>query len=210
MSDLTMPLTRMGGSDVYKRGSLKHRLESQTFARLAGGVTVTGAATETQRFKLTGLSGALNVQIAAGFVPVDGGDVSGQGALITPARIPAGGATMQLTPITNFGDKGRVMLRPVFQDPTLPVNSNNPLPMDLPFGWEFSTETDEVWIDIVVTKDWTGLAVNDPTLLGLGVVQVTIEYNGQWWDTNAIKWAIGQVQLTPGPVTPTQVATSLT
>jgi hypothetical protein len=90
------------------------------------------------------------------------------------------------------GNQPKIYLRPVFQNPFAAApNSNNPLPQDLPFGWEFSTEADEVYIDIQFT-----MAKAPGSVDGNVVVQVTIEYNGQWWDTKAIQAALGQVQLT--------------
>lgn len=193
MSDMNLPLTRAGGTDSYRRGVLKRRLDSQLFANLSGGNVPVNPPTETARFKLQGLEGTLKVQIAAGFQ-------SPSGAYLDPnvvaQQIPSGTITMQLTPITRFGD-GQVMAgRPVFQDPTLPVNSNNPLPMDLPFTWEFTTESDEVWIDLVCTKNISTFqlpAGYDPLY---AILNATVEYNGAWWDTQAIRFSLSQVTLT--------------
>jgi hypothetical protein len=191
------PATRQGGTKSWQKGSLKRRLPAIRFANLVPGAS--GDTTVTSTMKLTGLSGALNVQIAAGFV-------TGDGNLIKPVLIMPAGVTMQLTPVNNFGDAGRMMLRPVFQDPALPVNSNNPLPMDLPFGWEFSTECDEVWIDLVINRNWTNFPLASPPLVGTAVVEVTIEYQGQWQDVEAIEFMIGQVNLTD--CTPVIIATA--
>lgn len=184
-----IPQTRQGGTKSWQVGSLKRRLPVQRFATLKAVGANTGIQTAT--FKLTGLSGALSIQIAAGLLAPDG-------TMVRPSQYLAGGITMQLTPINNFGDAGRMMLRPVFQDPTLPVNTNNPLPMDLPFGWEFSTECDEVWIDLNVNRDWSSIFLPVNVAEWAAVLEVTIEYTGDWQDINAVETTIGQVNLTPG------------
>jgi len=186
-----LPSTRQGGSKSWQVGSLKRRLPAVRFANLVLGDPSTGFATAT--LKLTGLSGNLDVQIAGGFVTADG-------TLLRPAQIMPGGVTMQLTPVNNFGDAGRMMLRPVFQDPTLPINTNNPLPVDLPFGWEFSTECDEVWIDLVCNRNWNPFLGYPPFTPATAIIEVTIEYNGEWQNIEAIETAIGQVNLTDSTV----------
>jgi len=189
MSDMSLPLTRSGGSDTYKRGILKRRLDSQLFATINPGIAVTGAATETARFKLTGLEGTIKVQIAAGYQMADG-------SYFDPTLyfIP-GAVTMQLTPITAFGDALRMAGRPVFQDPAAAINQNFPLPMDLPFSWEFATESDEVWIDLVCTKNQALFVPPSFSIPINCVMQVTVEYNGAWWDTKAIKASLSEVKI---------------
>lgn len=178
-----VPDSRIGGTNSYKIGALKRRLDPVIVATM-NSAFITDLSTPRAQVILKGLSGDLNVHIAA--APVG----STNGAPITPDQIPAGWATMQLTPAIICGNQPRIYLRPVFQDPfAVAPNSNNPLPQDLPFGWEFSTEADEVYIDIQFNTAIVSF------LNGSVVVQATIEYNGQWWDTKAIQAALGQVQL---------------
>lgn len=177
--------TRIGGTNSYKVGALKRRLDPVIIANLTSALP-TDLLIPTQRLVLKGLSGDLNIQIIG--APVGLTDSTP----IIPSQIPAGFATMQLTPVVVCGNQPKIYLRPVFQDPfAVAPNSNNPLPQDLPFGWEFSTEADEVYIDIAFKDGFVPLNIN-----GNVVVQVTVEYNGQWWDTKAIQAALGQVQLT--------------
>lgn len=179
------PDSRIGGTNSYKVGSLKRRLDPVIVANLSSAF-VSDVLTPTQRLVLKGLSGDLNVHIAA--APVGLTDSTP----ILPSAIAAGFATMQLTPVIVCGNQAKIYLRPVFQNPFAAApNSNNPLPQDLPFGWEFSTEADEVYIDIAFNDSLVPSNAN-----GNVVVQATVEYNGQWWDTKAIQAALGQVQLT--------------
>lgn len=180
-----IPDSRVGGTNSYKIGALKRRLDPVVVALLDSTVEADGNTTSVQ-VVLKGISGDLNCHIAAG--PIGKSD----GASIMPVSFPAGMGTMQLTPVVMQGNQPKMFLRPVFQDPFAAApNSNNPLPQDLPFGWEFSTEADEVYIDIVIQN---GLTTEVP-INGSVVVQATVEYNGQWWDTKAVQAALGQVQL---------------
>jgi hypothetical protein len=187
------PNTRIGGTNSYKLGSLKRRLDPVVVAVLSSATEANGNVTLAQ-LVLKGISGDLNIHIAA--APVGLTD----SIPIIPSTIPAGWATMQLTPVVLCGNMPKFYLRPVFQDPFAAApHSNNPLAQDLPFGWEFSTEADEVYIN---------LTINGGILEGVDgnvIVQATVEYNGQWWDTKAIQAALGQVQLTD--TTPTIIGT---
>lgn len=185
------PNTRIGGTDVYKVGALKRRLDPVIVANLIPTLTANNATPKAQ-VVLKGLSGDLNVQIAA--APVGSTD----GQPILPGVLFAGWANMQLTPVVLCGNQPKIYLRPVFQDPfAVAPNSNNPLPQDLPFGWEFSTEADEVYIDINFNNNFI-----TTSLAGSVIVQATVEYNGQWPDIKAVQAALGQVQLigTPSPI----------
>lgn len=181
-----------GGTQGYLFGQLKRRLKSIPLCRFTSGeesITIT----ENTTFKLLikGLTGVLNIHIAVGIESIDNTPVR-------PSDVPAGGATMQLIPINLFPDVAKkVFLREVFQDPTLAGtdNGNHPLPMDIPFGWEGSTEADQVELDVDVnvigadeSSPWEGTLIN-----GRLIAQVTIEYNGQWWDSKAIQQALSQV-----------------
>src|SRR5882724_11011523 len=135
---MNMPQTRLGGTNSFKVGSLKRRLDPVIVAILDN--TVGGPAvptSETRRIVLKNLNGDLNIHVCAAAVgPTDG-------TSIQPAELAAGAATMQLTPVVYTGTQSKIFLRPVFQDPVAAQNENHPLPQDLPFGWEFSTEADE-------------------------------------------------------------------
>lgn len=177
--------TQEGGTSSFKVGSLKRRLPAVIIARIDPG-TVGGTGVITRQLVLKNLNGDLKCQIAASFSsPTDGSP-------LLPAVIPAGFATIQLTPVVNSPNAGKLYLRPVFQDPTAAANQNHPLPQDLPFGWEFSTEADEVYMDFTIN---TAL-INTSGMDGQIVLQVTVEYDGEWWSTEAIKFALSQVQVT--------------
>lgn len=191
---MNRPNTQEGGTTAIFQGSLKRRLKGIPLVRFSSSAEGTSlAATQNFRLLLKNLSGDLNVQIAAGI------NATGSGGPIRPNQYPAPGtafATLQLTPINNFPDANqKVYLRPVFQDPALPQQQNNPLPQDIPFGWEFDSRCDEVEIDVFVTAaGWLNTNVN-----GLLTVEITIEYNGEWWDAQAISYALSQVTLLGGP-----------
>jgi hypothetical protein len=182
------PQTREGSSNSIKRGDLKRRLPVVVLAVLDGGTTGATSGTVTFRVQLKNLSGDLNVHVLAGF-----GSPNSQGT-IEAAAIPAGAATMQLTPTQLTPNAGRVFLRPVFQDPTAAQNENHPLPQDLPFGWEFTTEADEVYIDIAVNLV-TIAAITPIPISGQIIVEAIVEYNGEWWDIKAAELAISSVIL---------------
>jgi len=179
------PQTWEGGSNTFKIGSLKRRLPAVVLGIFRSDET-SNIGTVSQQIILKNLNGSLKIQIMAAWASIDGDTP------VTPDDIPAGIATMQLTPVVLTPNAGKIFGRPVFQDPTASPNSNTPLPQDLPFGWEFSTEADEVYIDIEMDTD----AFNGTQLNGQLVVAATVEYNGSWWSIDAIKFAISQVQLT--------------
>lgn len=174
------------GTEGYKRGNLKRQLESIPIATISSAVAgdVEGQNI-TKQLWLTGLNGNLKVLVACG--------IQSQQFTSQPFPWPSGGGgTLQLYPVTKFGDALKVFLRPVFQDPASVDNNNAPLPEQLPFGWEGAfTEVDQVMIEVVVqVGNWAGTTLN-----GVITVQVTVEYNGAWWDIDAISYVMGQVQL---------------
>lgn len=178
--------TRLGGTNSYKLGDLKRRLDPVVIMIFSSGVEADGNQ-RTARVVLKGLSGDLNVHILAAPVGVSDSQP------LTPDLFAAGWATMQLTPVVLCGNQPKTYLRPVFQDPFAAAPySNNPLPQDLPFGWEFSTEADEVYCDVVINSATIPVPEG---INGSVIVQATVEYNGQWWDTKAIQASLGQVQL---------------
>lgn len=177
------------GADGFKQGNLKRQLETiPLFPLNAAFASPSGEGTNfiTKRIWLRGLQGNLKLLIACGVSDPDNHSS-------TPYPYPATPGTMQLYPTTKFGDASKILLRPVFQDPTNVLNVNAPLPQQIPFGWEGSfTETDEVMIEVIVnTFAWLGT-----NLTGTICVQVTVEYNGAWWDVDAFQYALGNVQLT--------------
>ncbi len=183
-----MPGIREGSGDAFKRGSLKRRLPAVAIVNLdsSGEGSISDGATRTYTLILKNLNADLKIHIAAG--PV----AETSQAPIKAADVPALAMTMQLTPIANSPSSPPLWLRPVFQDPTLAQNSNNPLAQDLPFGWEFTTNGDDV--EILITVDQALLVGTE--LDGRVVVEVDIEYDGYYWDTKMIQFAIDQVQLT--------------
>jgi len=194
-----LPNTQEGGTEAIRVGSMKRRLKRIPLARF--GPETDGLGESTSRLLLKNLSGCLDVKITIGIESIDNTPVR-------PDQYPLAGTafgTVQLTPINNFPDAARkVYERPVFQDPTGNVNENNPLPMDIPFGWEFSTRADEVEIEVVLTPaGWAG-----SNIVGTLVCEVTIEYNGQWWDVRAINQALSQVTLIGGSDEPYLILTT--
>ncbi len=196
-----------GGTQGFRFGDLKHRLPSIPLVALnsAPGETVPLMEDNTTfRLVVKGLSGVLNVHVSVG--------IEGETGFVRPEDVPAGAATMQITPINLFPDVAKkVYLRPVFQDPTLtPLdNQDHPLAVDIPFGWEGATEADqlELEVNMVITAEdesepWVGALLN-----GRIVAQVAIEYNGQWWDQKAIQQAISQVTFEGGPDTLLTIST---
>jgi hypothetical protein len=176
---------REGGPQVFKKGSLKRRLPIVTVAQLSLTDSSGPAGVQSRRLLLKNLNADLKVHIVGAVVSANGNTP------VLPASVPAGAATMQLTPKVISGDSVPMYLRPVFQDPTLAQNQNHPLAQDLPFGWEFSTNADDVEIEIIITP---ALWVN-ANILGKVLVMVDIEYDGAWWDIKAVEYALAQPQL---------------
>lgn len=192
MTMRNMRNTQEGGTTAVLVGSLKRRLKSLPIVHLSStsAETPIDTPTATGRFLLKNLNGDLNVHVALGVVPTEG-------MPLRPSGYPAAGtlaATLQLTPINNFPDGVKMYLRPVFQNPALPQQENHPLAQEIPFGWEFQTEADEVEIEVLITvAPWLATNIN-----GNICIQVTVEYNGQWWDVEAVNYALSQVVLQEG------------
>ncbi len=187
-SGTQQPGTRVFSNEAYKIGDLKRRLPTLVIANFfnsALGVFNTGNF--NFRAVLKNLSEGIDIDISVAAV---GLDVT---TPIMPSQIPATAITMQLTPVKIFGDCPPTFLRPVFQDPTAIDYSNHPLAQDVPFGWDFHSVADEVYIDIVVNAD---LLVGT-NLLGALVVQAAVEYDSSWPFPEAVKYQLAKVQLTP-------------
>lgn len=186
-SGVGQPGTREFSNEAYKIGDLKRRLPLMTFAVLQQSAIRSAVQTGvfTYRTLLKNLSRGLSVHIAAGLVAND------TSVIINPSSTPALAATIQLTPANVFASRPPLLLRPVFQNPAVANNSNNALAQDLPFGWEFETVTDEIYIDVSINA---ALFVNT-LLVGTFVVEVGIEYTGDWPFPEAVKHQLAQVQL---------------
>lgn len=178
-----------GGTRGVLAGNLKRRLDSQVLANIVIGEPGDGDVTVS--CTIQGLSSVLNVFAGVSAVLMEDG---GNGVPIAAEDWPANAGTLQIIPQTNFGDRPRGKLRPVFQDPTATDNENHPLPQDLPFSWNFPGECDEAVVEVVLNKAaWVGYGVG-----GIQIqLQVMVEYFGPWWDVEAVQLAMGQVSLSP-------------
>lgn len=175
-------MAEQGGTTGFEYGNLKRQLADVTLFYIKSSVPAGGGETTYQNsVRLKGLSGVLKLGVAATYVDNKSNNQQ------LPAPLP--GAVCQIVPINKTTMANAGWLRPVFQDPTVTDNSNAPLPAQLPVGWEgsFTTATDmEVQVSI------TDNAFINTGLDGRIVVQITVEYDGKWWDIQAIERAIGQ------------------
>ncbi len=186
-----------GSGDSIRRGDLKRRLPTIRLLDLDGTTDTSPSGTRTFRLLLKNLSDCLVFQIAVGIV-------GPEGTLFQPSSYPVLPGTVQLTPLTNFPDSGKLALREVFQDPTSVTNVDAPLPQEIPFGWNDNAETDEVQIDISIPM----LGYNASTITGQLVAQAMVEYAGAWWDVDAIHAALNQVVFGPGTGTLETIGTN--
>jgi hypothetical protein len=176
-----------GAGNSINHGDLKRRLPTIRLLDMDGTLDTAPTGTLTFRLLLKNLSDCLDFQIA---VAIEGAD----GTLFEPTDYPALPGTMQLIPLTNFPDARKLALRPVFQDPTSVTNVNAPLPQAIPFGWNDTAETDEVILDVSID-----ISQYDSTdITGTLVAQAMVEYNGNWWDVEAVLAAMDQVVFGPG------------
>jgi len=186
---------REGSTSSYRRGSLKRRIPSIRIAEFSNSETPNGT-NPTGRIKVRGLEGSMKFMVSCGIVSPEGDETP-----IEASAYPAGGATMQITPTTQFPDLPPMWGRPVFQDPTSTTNTNQPQPQDLPFMWMVDgDEADGFVVDVAITNfdvnesnPWGNSNVN-----GILVLQLTVEFIGDWWDTKAIEFAMGQIRVSPG------------
>jgi hypothetical protein len=182
--------TREFSQQGYKRGNLKRRLPTVTVALVQNDNALGEVSSGTVKFRhvLKNIFGGLSINLSVGLVGLD---------VTTPveaAAMPAGAITWQGTPVNVFGDAPPMFLRPIFQDPTATDNGNHPLPQDAPFGWEFETVGDDLYIDITV---------NATLLVGMNikgrlVIQAAVEYTGSWPFPEAVVYQLNMVQLTGG------------
>lgn len=182
-------MNEQGGTRAVLKGNLKRRLVSCTIANVAFGEP--GAGLVTVSPVLRGLSSVLKCFAGVGALLIDD---DGETSALRATQWPVGAGTLQMTPQSNFDDRPKQLFREVFQDPTFNDNDNHPLPMALPFSWNFPGEADEAVFDIVLDKAaWVGFGRG-----GIQInLQVMVEYFGPWWDVTAIELALGQVQLSP-------------
>jgi hypothetical protein len=174
--------TAQGGTQGIAIGELKRRLPRVTPFLIKSSVIGTETTTIlTKRLLLSGLTGNLKVLVAAGSPNHEA------------SWFPALAGTMQLIPATKYRDQDYpTFLRPVFQDPTATFGTNAPVPQNIPFGWQFeSEESDLVYIDVVIDAAQWFNSEKDGEI----VVNVTIEYDGSWWDTDTIRQALAKVVL---------------
>jgi len=176
---------REGSPNAIKFGSLKRRLPIVTIAQLSLTDSSGPATVQTRRLLLKNLNADLKVHIVGAVVSAQGNTP------VRPSSVPVNAATIQLIPKVIAGDSVPMYLRPVFQDPALAQNENHPLAQDLPFGWEFSTNADDVEIEIIVTPAlWVTANIEGKVL-----VMVDVEYDGAWWDIKAVQYSLAQPQL---------------
>lgn len=181
-------MNESGSTRGVLKGNLKRRMLSSTIATFSPGEA--GSGPETIRLQLTGLCNLLDVFVGVGAYQIT---AEGNKIALPAASWPVGGGTVQLVPQTNFPDSPKILFRPVFQDPTAVTNANFPLPEDLPFSWNMPGECDEGLIEVILDRDaWQGSG-----LTGGVMVQVMAEYFGPWWDEEAYRLAMGQLNLSP-------------
>ncbi len=186
-------MNEAGGTHGVRTGNLKRRLVSATLARTSLSAEP-GVGDRTFTAVVRGLAGVLDVWIGVGGYQVDD-DTNGNG--LPAALWPAAAGTIQITPQSNFPDRPKIPFRPVFQNPTsLTPHSNDPLPQQLPYSYNMPGECDEAIVTVVLAQAaWVGSGLGDVRI----DLQVMVEYNGAWWDAEAIELALGQVQLSaPG------------
>lgn len=172
-----------GGTGSYKAGDLKRRLDPVPVFLLDSFVEGNPEATPVAaRVRLKGLHKCLELRIGVGIPGREAGD------------FPTNPGTVQLTPAGKMPQTDqRIPVRPVFQNPAGAINENDPLPQNIPFGWEGTTNEDEVWIDVTLNgAEWATEGVD-----GRVMVYVTVEFNGNWWDIAAIDRALSNVTLEP-------------
>lgn len=180
-----------GSPQGFRYGNLKRQLDTVQLVQLDSATTNPGDGEDLSfRLRLVGLTGSLRVQIACGPISAT------PEVPATPDVFPATGGTIQLTPQTQFGDGAPMWLRPAFQDPFGTPHVNTPLPEALPFSYEFSTEADAVIIDVVVAQSAFVNAAIGGLPNGHISVQITVEYNGNWWDIPTIERVLGAVRIT--------------
>ena len=181
-------MNEKGGTASVLKGNLKQRLLSLPIAFVRPEAGVGGS--HTVRAVVRGLSSVLKVFVGCSAYRVD---LNGTMQPLDPGAMPAGAGTMQIIPQSNFGDSPKLQFRPVFQDPTAVDHLNHPLPQAIPFSWNFLGECDEAIIEVVLD----GNAWSESNLTVKIVLQVMVEYFGPWWDAEAYRLAMGQVQLSP-------------
>jgi len=180
--------TRAFSNEAYKRGDLKRRLAILPLATMNADIAANPgilAGTFTFRAVLKNLAAGLSISLAVAPVGFD------SAVPILPAQIPPLAITWQATPVLLFPDAPPTYLRPIFHNPAIANNSNNPLPQDVPFGWEFETVADEIWIDVTVNATLLHLSL----AAGRIAVFASVEYTGNWPYPEAVKWSLTQVQL---------------
>lgn len=179
------------GTDGFRHGSLKRHVNTVRLVQFddTSVANVTGDARFTLLLK--NLNDSLNFQVSVAIYNDDNTPFKpDDGTASETGDYPLAPGVVQLVPVTNYPDAPKTWLRPVFQNPANVLNENDPLPQDIPFGWNDAAETDEVEVVVVIPRSsYAGTGIK-----GALVAQAMVEYNGQWWDVDAISNMLSQVQ----------------
>ncbi len=178
-----------GEASSYRYGRLKRRLPGAVLFRFAAS-ELPNTGVFTKKVRLEGLSSLLNVSIACGLQQGEGG---------TPVVYPAAPGTIQVTPFVNPPDiRAPLPIKPLTLVPqTLPhgfaiaggfaVNGGT-FPLMGQFGMCLADGADiEVTVDAAEYQG-TGLAASM-------ILVCAAEYNGSWWDVDAIENLLGDFRV---------------
>ncbi len=183
------PANREGGASGYQTGNLRFKLDAIIPFLLSSAYPAT-TGIKTQRLILNGLSSLLNVQIHVAIRPAEG---------IDRPDYPALPGTVQVTPFAKTKDGGIMYLKPLGLVPqTIPHQFDLGGPNRqggsgaLPVGGNFGTSGgDGALIEVVIDPaEYAG-----GPLEGALNVFVEADYNGQWWDIDAIQTLFGQLRI---------------
>jgi hypothetical protein len=198
---MSRPANREGGTKGYQTGNLRFKLDAVIPFLFSADYPVT-TGIKTERLLLRGLSSLLNVQIHVAIRPADGMDIPAYSALP---------GTVQVTPFAKTKDGGMLFLKPLELVPqTIPHQFNLGGPSRqggsgaLSVGGDFGTSGgDGALIEVVI--DPADYAAG--SLEGALNVFVEADYNGQWWDIDAIQTLFGQLALSGND--PTRIHTAV-
>ncbi len=183
------PANREGGATGYQTGNLRFKLDA-IIPFLFSSAYPASTGIKTQRLILKGLNSNLNVQIHVAIRPPQGMD---------RPNYPGLPGTVQVTPFAKTKDGGVMFLKPLGLVPqTIPHQFDLGGPSrqggsgPLPVGGNFGTSGgDGALIEVVIDPaEWTG-TVNEGALN----VFVEADYNGHWWDIDAIQTLFGMLSI---------------
>jgi len=201
---------REGGPTSYRQGFLVRRLPSIVLFYLknnGSGVTTQ----QTIRVQVKGLQANLIYLMGVCAVPNDAAhelepEIDPLFAGLA-GNYPPNPGTMQITPFVYPPQSTRMIFRPVFQDPTATDHKNHPLPQDIPYAWVVSgDDADGAYIDVDIPDSAWG-AGEGVNVNGAIVFQISIAYDGSWWDSQALEKAISMVTATGTSAQPTTIST---